>query len=209
MVKSILFDRSKRLHCAVRCRRAVDEVSAHTLLIGTACDGEVRRVERLRVSRVVVLREVNVDFTECQIAVMLRRTVNQFTQFLEANLIRSESEHEQHGVDHVALATSVGSDRRCEGRIEWTDDVSERVRLKVGQCESANDQSPVRTALRHWLAAADGAIVARSSSRLKCSRCVGSSTTAAAASSSPLGGGNGGAVSCLRFDIAATTDVVM
>lgn len=50
------------------------------------------------------------------------RTVDQNRQLLGANLLSSVSKHEQHGVDHVGLATAV-----------WTDDAGKT--LMTDRCK--------------------------------------------------------------------------
>ena len=45
--------------------------------------------------------------------------VDEHGNFLGANLLRSVAEHEQHGVDHVALATPVRPHYGCEAFVKW------------------------------------------------------------------------------------------
>ena len=51
---------------------------------------------------------------------MLRRTVQQNGQLLRANLLRSVAEHEEHRIDHVTLAASVGADNCREALVKRT-----------------------------------------------------------------------------------------
>ena len=63
---------------------------------------------------VIDLSEVDLDFTVITIRISVT-LMDQMSQFLESQLLCSVTKHKQHGINHVRLATSIGTHNRREG----------------------------------------------------------------------------------------------
>ena len=74
--------------------------------------------------------EKHSNFTRSNVR-MIFWVVNQHWNFLRTNLIGTISEYEQHGVNNVAFARSIGANDRSETFVKWTKSLLSGVRFEV------------------------------------------------------------------------------